>query len=134
MNASKLVTYMKLSDQASSGPTDIKVTSADVGIRKFNLGRKDTPFRRLETLVYNQNTAYEGERIIGRETWSTLTLILTERHERTVSDYENQGYQVVIHQDYAEWNRRLDGIPGLDSFGLTFEEKQEEFEVYLKNR
>ena len=124
MDGDNLVTYMKHSDQNSSDPIDIMVSSTDMGINNFVLRGKKKPFRRLETIVYNQNSGFESERIINQDACSTLLTSLAETHERTVGYYKKQGYQVVINQDYSEWDSKLKGISGLDSFNLSHEENQ----------
>ena len=122
MDGDNLVTYMKNSNQKSSGPIDIMISSTDVGIHYLVLRGKKIPSRHLETLTYNQNSVFESERIISRNASSTISTSLAEIHERNVGYYKDQGYQIVNDEIYSDWDSKLIGILDLDLFNLSHEE------------
>jgi len=52
-------------------------------------------------------------------------------HDQIVENYQRRGYEVVSKLDYREWERKLEGIKGLEEFGKSDEQIETEFIIYL---
>lgn len=137
-------------------PRNIMLSTIDKAPSSYRTDGKLTERQYLQTLVFDQEPIItpQGEKLrsIGGCV-SDGESSPKEQHERIVGLYAKRGYQITHYLDFEEWDRMLDGIPGLEYFDpdrvlkkaieeipgvddlvLTFEDKQQEFESYLRKQ
>ena len=129
MGLSQLVTYMKLPYEALSEPKPKEIIISTTVLNVQSQSRIYQTF--VDNVIPDQTQEVYIKHRISEPGYHS---IYQEQHKITVENYKKIGYQTVTHQDYEEWHRKLEEIPGLDSFGLSFEQNQLEFLKYLRDQ
>jgi len=133
MDVGQLVTYMELPDEVATKPNAL---SKNREIMIHTRGFENTVnFLVCQTAVDGVQPDETEEGYVKNPTEDrSFHTSYREQHNKVVRNYEDIGYRVVTYQDYKDWDRKLEEIPGLDSFGLSFEQKQLEFLKYLRDQ